>query len=251
MKKVVSFVLVALLISAMCATFVSANGFVESITYKPAPELVGDDKGVIGHVVDPNGNILSTEYHDCIVVTPVAEAETSNRIPDAAELLLLKVYKEISAEGFKFSSMSDALNKMVASDLGEGKDADDLVIRDLFDVSVLCDELKENLAPVGNTLTLTFKVPVDKDIPVYVMTYKNGKWAPIVKSVNNGDGTITCTFEDFCPVAFMVPVENPDDTPQTGDTSNNTFWAVVMIGAALLIVALVAGNVYSVKRSRV
>ncbi len=253
MKKIISFVLVAALLAVMCVTVASAERFVESITYKPAPEIVGsgDDRPVIGYVVDPNGNVVSTEYHDCIVITPVSEAETSERIPADAAELLLDVYSEISADGYKFASMSDELNKMVASDLGEGNDADDLVVRDLFDVTVLCDELKEKLAPVGNTLTLKFKVNVDKDTPVYVMSYKGGKWAPIVKTVNNGDGTISCTFEDFCPVAFMVPTENPDDTPQTGDASNNTFWTVVMVSAVLLIAALVAANVYSYKRSRV
>ncbi len=253
MKKIISFMLVAVLLAVMCVSVASADKFVESITYKPAPELVvgGGERPVIGNVVDPNGDILTEEYHDCIVITPVSEAETSTKIPADAAKLLLDVYAEISADGYKFASMSDELNKMVASDLGEGCDADDLVVRDLFDVTVLCDELKENLAPVGNTLTLTFKVSVDKDTPVYVMTYKGGKWAPIVKTVNNGDGTISCTFEDFCPVVFMVPTENPDDTPQTGDTSDNTFWVVVMVSATLLIAALVAANVYSYKRSRV
>ncbi len=253
MKKFVSFLLVAVLLSVMCVSAVSAERFVESITYKPAPELVmgNEEKPIIGHVVDPEGNILTTEYHDCIVITPVSEAETSDKIPADAAALLLDVYSKISADGYKFSAMSDELNKMVASDLGEGCDADDLVIRDLFDVTVLCDELKENLAPVGNTLTLTFKVSVDKDVPVYVMTYSDGKWEPIVKTVNNGDGTISCTFEHFCPVVFMVPTENPDDTPQTGDTTNDTFWVVVMISATLLMVALVAANVYSVKRNKI
>lgn len=246
MKKIISFILAVLVITASFAVAVSAENFVPSISYKPAPMLVGelDDDGrtVIGVVTDADGNAVSTEYHECIVITPVSEAEESEDIPEEAADLLLDVYSEISQNDFALSSLSDALNKMVANDMGEGKDADDLVVKDLFDVTVLCDELKEKLAPIGNTLTLTFDISVDKDVPVYVATYKNGKWAPIIKTVNNKDGTISCTFEEFCPVAFFVPASTEINPPQTGDNTNTIIWAVVMVSAISLIVALVVVN---------
>ena len=246
MKKILSIVLAVLVMVAPFTVAVSAENFVPSISYKPAPELVSeedeDGRQVIGVVIDADGNAISTEYHECIVITPVSEAEDSDDIPEAAADLLLSVYSEISNSDFKLSSLSEELNKRVASDIGEGKNADDLIVKDLFDVTVLCDELKESLAPIGNTLTLTFKVSVDKGVPVYAMTYKNGQWAPIVNVVNNNDGTITCTFEDFCPVAFFVPASTEVNPPQTGDTTETIIWAVVMISAISLIVALVAVN---------
>lgn len=246
MKKILSIVLAALVMVAPFTVAVSAENFVPSISYKPAPMLVGelDDDGrtVIGVVTDADGNAVSTEYHECIVITPVSEAEESEDIPEEAADLLLSVYSEIAGKDFKLSSLSEALNKKVESDIGEGKNADDLIVKDLFDVTVLCDELKESLAPIGNTLTLTFKVSVEKDVPVYVMTYKNGQWAPIVNVVNNNDGTISCTFEDFCPVAFFVPASTEVNPPQTGDNTETIIWAVVMISAISLIVALVAVN---------
>ena len=243
MKKALSLFLAVLVMIAPFTVAVSAENFVPSITYKPAPELVGetDDEGrvVIGVVVDADGNSLSTEYHECIVITPVSEAEESEDIPEAAAELLLSVYQNISQTDFDLSTLSEDLNKMVENDMGNGKNANDLIVKDLFDVTVLCDELKEQLAPIGNTLTLTFKVSVDKNVPVYAMAYKNDKWIPIVKTVNNNNGTITCTFEDFCPVAFFVPASSEVNPPQTGDNTDTIIWAVVMIAAIALIAGIV------------
>ena len=254
MKKILVFMLICVMLVVPFATIVSADNFVPSVGYKPAPvikyEEDEDGNHVIGHVVDPNGNIITDEYHDCIVITPVSEAKTSERIPADAAELLLKVYDDLSADDMKLSTLSDKLNDMVAEDLGKGKDADDLVVKDLFDVTVLCDELKEALAPIGNTLTLTCEVSIDANSPIYVMTYKNDKWDPIIEAVNNGDGTITCTFEDFCPVAFLVPTSGGGNVkPEPGDATDNTLWVIVMVSAMAVIAALLVINRKSLKRS--
>ena len=54
---------------------------------------------------------------------------------------------------------------------------------------------------------MTFDLGIMPGIDVIVMTYDEvtGEWDPIVKSVNNGDGTVTCTFEHLCAIAFSVP----------------------------------------------
>ena len=254
MKKILSVLLICVMLFAALSAVVYADKFVPSIGYKPAPVIKyeEDDNGnkVIGHVVDPNGNIISDEYHDCIVITPVSEANTSEKIPADAAALLLEVYDDLSDDDMKLASLSDKLNDKVAEDLGKGKDADDLVVKDLFDVTVLCDELKEKLAPVGNTLTLTFEVSIDANSPIYVVSYKNGAWAPIVEAVNNGDGTVTCTFEDFCPVAFMVPTSGGENVkPEPGDTTDNTLWVIVMVSAIAVIAALMVINRKNRKRS--
>lgn len=244
MKKTLSFLMVAVMLVLSFSMAVSADNFVPSITYKPAPDLVyteGEDgKKIIGYVVDPEGNKLTTEYHDCLLITSVAEAPTSEKIPDDARDTLLAVYDELSAADMKLSTISDELNALTKAAIGH--DADHLVVKDLFDVTVLCDELKTNLAPVGNTIDLTFELPVNADSFVVVMTYKNGEWAPIEKTVNNDDGTITCTFEDFCPVAILVPATDEGLTPPaTGDIVTNqvAFWGFVMVISTALIVVLV------------
>lgn len=258
MKKALSLFLVVVTLATAFSMSVSADNFVPSITNKPAPELVttidGDGKKVIGHVVDPQGNKLTTEYHDCLVITSVFEAkENATNIPEDARTILLDVYDELSADDMKLSTLSDELNKQVADKFGNGNNADKLVVKDLFDISVLCDELEEELAPEGNVMSLTFKLPVDAQEFVAVMTYNDGEWSPIVSAVNNGNGTITCTFEHFCPVAFLVPEgEMTNDPPaQTGDNMapQIVFWGVVMVVSTALIVVLVVGQRNKRKRA--
>ena len=94
MKRILTLVMAIVLMFTLTLSATAAE-FVESITNKGAPELViidyVDGKPVVGHVVDEDGNELSTEFIDCLVVTSVAEAETDPDIPDDARETLLKV----------------------------------------------------------------------------------------------------------------------------------------------------------------
>ncbi len=244
MKKILSVMMVLVLLAFPIA--VVADNFVPSISYKPAPEIVLKDpaNGIIGTVDGNVGNDQHdyTVYENCLVVTPISEATTSTEIPDAAEALLLRAYQELSAQNLKLSTLSEELNTLVAAKLGSGKNADNLVVKDLFDVSVLCDNLENALAPEGNTLDITFRIGVEADEEVFIMTYKNNKWAPIEKVVNNGDGTVTGTFEHFCPVAFFIEGEGKSDSPQTGVFDVTYIWIVVALASAALIVAVVVTN---------
>ncbi len=252
MKKILSFLMVLVLIAIPIS--VCADNFVPSISYKPAPEIVPVDPatGLVGTV---EGNVGTAEhdykvYHGCIVVTPVSEAGTSTEIPDDSARLLLRVYDELLAQDTKLSELSDELNQLVTAKLGNGKDADDLVVKDLFDVTVICEELTASLAPIGNTLDLTFDVGVDSDEEVFIMTYKNNKWSPIESVVNNGDGTVTGTFESFCPVAFFVEGVGYSDSPETGVFDITFLWAIVAALSAILIVVVVVSNRRASKKTK-
>jgi hypothetical protein len=80
------------------------------------------------------------------------------------------------------------------------------------------------------------------------MTYKNNEWNPVVSTVNNGDGTVTCTFEHLCPVEFSV--KTADEPPvQTGDDSGKDLllWGAV---AAVALVAIVVLTVVTFRGSK-
>ncbi len=253
MKRIFAVVMAMILVIIPFATTVSAENFVPSITVKPAPDVVGigeDENGVIiGYIVNEDGETLAIVYEDCIVITSVEEAPESDEIPPEAAEILLEVFKDLSSDDTKLSSLSEAFNKLVADELGEDKDADDLVIRDLFDVTALCDDLKEYLPEDGTSIDLKFDISIGADEDVFAMTYIDDKWAPVENIKNNGDGTVTVTFEEFCPVAFFVPGEGEEDTPQTGDDANNTVWVLVMIGASVLVVLLAVANNRNRKKS--
>lgn len=224
MKKCFSS-LFALVLCICMVCPVWASSFVPSISYKPGPSIVtkpgDDDRELIGEIVDENGNPVSKEYTDCIIITPVGDAETSDRISEENKDTLLKVYDELKNGDVKLSDI-----------FPEGKD---YVIKDLFDLTGVCDDIKENLPKPGYTIDLTFDIGVDADVPVKVMVYLNGEWVVLDNVINNGDGTITCTFEDFCPVAIMVPA----NTVKTGDESGVMMWAIVALVSFVAMLGMV------------
>ncbi len=241
MKRVIS--LIAALSMCLCLGIaVMAEEFVPSISDKGAPEIVPveDDNGVmaIAEILEggASGRTIGYMYENCIVVTPVSQARTSTMIPNAAEEMLLDVYGKLSN-----GSMTLPYEKFNAN-----LNPDTMVIRDLFDVSWLCGEDRipdhpdhpEIVAPKDVVVRVTFDLGVSKNAKVYAMSYKNSAWNPIVSTVNNGDGTVTCVFEDFCPVAFCVGDSYVTPPAQTGDTSNITLWIVLMSVSAVALGAV-------------
>ena len=250
MKKIISLLLVAVLcIGLVCP--VLADEFVPSITDKDAPDIVpvpdGEGKSCIGPLMDGDNNVIDYAYEDCLVITPISEANSSTRIPEDSKATLLDVY----------AKLSDGTMDLPYEKFNANLDPSTMVIRDLFDASWLCGEGSgftdhpdhpSILAVPGNTLTVTFDLGISKNATVYVMTYINGVWEPIVKTTNNGDGTVTCVFEDICPIAFSVGSAYTNPPAQTGDNSMVYLWGGLLAVATLALVALIA--VPAIKKNR-
>lgn len=245
MKRVVA-LLIALVMCVSLAAPAFAEEFVPSITEKGAPEIVPikDDQGkdAIGEILK-DGDVIDYLYEDCLLVTPVSQVRESEKIPDDAAELLLSVYEQLSN-----GSMSLPYEKHNAN-----LDPSTMVIKDLFDVTWLCGEGSqwvtdedhpdhpEKVEPAGVVVRLTFDLEVGPDANVYCMSYKHGAWNPVVSCKNNGDGTVTAVFEDFCPVAFSVGNSYTTNPSPTGDNSNIHIWiiamavSVVALGAVLIL----------------
>lgn len=220
MRKIIC-LLTALLLCAslVCPAFAAENTFVPSIGYKDGPEIEetemdGEDVG------------------GCLVVTSIREAkEKTTDIYQEDRDLLLEVYEKLDDGSMKLPLENDKY-----------------VIRELVDVSwrkTACVEAdhkhKEWLAEEGNTITIEFDLGVARSTEVIVMTYIDGEWTEIISVENNGDGTVTCVFEDICPVAFCVEADAEDKLPQTGDAmgQNLILWIVLMAASLAAIVVLV------------
>lgn len=232
MKKVIACVAVlTLLVSLFVPVMAAEAEFTPSVENKPAPEIVPvtdpDGKPAIGVLRDEDGQIISYVYEPCLVVTAVADAKTSTLIPDAAEALLLDVYNKLTK-----GEMEIPYEKHNA-DLDPSK----MVIRDLYDASWLCDDHPDIVAPEGVVLEITFDLGINKGVDVYTMSYKNNEWNPIVSTVNNGDGTVTCTFENLCPIEFSVVDEASNPPEKTGDIFEY-HWIIIAAVALAAIVAL-------------
>lgn len=230
--------LLAIVMCIALATPVMAADFVKSIEYKPAPEIIYDDDDIIGHIVDEDGTILSDEHKDCIIITPISESDTLE--DEEARKLLEDTYNEFASGEKKLSDVS-GLNELAKEVLGEGKTGDDFVIRDFFDIMFVCSDY-EKLKEHGTTIDLTFNTGIAAGTYITAMVYIDGEWVLLKNVINNGDGTVTVTFDDVCPVAFLVPAESiVEETPSTGDNNFQTIitWSAVAIVALGAMVAAV------------
>lgn len=221
MKKLIAVLLALVLCASMASVVMAAeNDFVESITYKPAPG-----------VVIPEGH-----EDECIIITPVSDDDASDE--------LKKLYEDIlkDKEDFKdVAGLADLIKKL----LGDGKTPDDLVVRDLFEVIVPCEDLEKELPE-----ELTF-VPANKtNDPVIVLTNKDGKWT-LAESKKNDDGTITVLLEEEGPVAFLVPGTKSGGSADTGDSTNQQMVLWIAVAALSLTTIAVLLAVYRRRETEV
>ena len=250
MKRIICLVTVLVLSLSLAIPVFAAeadSGFVPSITYKPNPEIIpveGEDgEEYIGVIRNEGGEIVDYVGHGCLRITPIAHVwDEEIEVPKVIEELLLFVYEKLND-----GSMEIPYEKH-ESDL----DAANMVIRDLFDARWVCEEHRAMLEKEGYVFELTFDLGVVADAQIFVMTYDEatGEWDPIIKTVNNGDGTVTCTFAHLCAIEFSMPVaaasvptDNPTDNAQTPKVLP---WIIAQIAA----LAGVAGVVVSKKKKK-
>ena len=222
MRRIVCLTVAVLLcVAVVCPVFAAEDTFVPSITYKDGPDI---DDAVLG------GEDAGGKVDQCIVVTSIIEAEEKTTdIPQESRDLLIEVYEKLS----------DGTVKLPL----EG----DYVIRELVDLSFkqsTCIEddhiHEEELNKEGVTVTVTFDLGVSADTEVVVMSFHDGKWDHVESVVNNGDGTVTCVHEHFCPVAFLVKAEKADEPSKTGDTVGQglLLWTILMAASLAAVVTV-------------
>ena len=252
MRKMTCLILALVLCLSIAApAFASENGFVPSITYKPDPKVIpvtnAEGEAFLGVIRDENGDVLDYFGHGCLLITPVAHVwDEEISVPDAVANLLTKVY----------TGLNDGSMKLPYEKHNADLNPANMVIRDLFDARWVCEEHREMVEKEGVTFAITFDLNVDADAQVFVMTYDEAadQWDPIVKTENHGDGTVTCTFEHLCAIAFSMPVAAPSvpaDTapspteqvpnaePPVEKAPNVLPWIVVLVLAAVGAVATV------------
>jgi hypothetical protein len=225
MKKLICLLTVLALAMAFACPVFAAEAFVPSISDKEEPDIVPDDEGVIGEIWKDD-EVIDKVEGGCLVITPISEAETSTEIPEDAREELLYVYKELLEGDMTLPYEQDGL------------DPETMVIRELIDASWLCEDHPAMFEPEGVTIDLTFDIGVDADTKVYVYVRIDGVWTA-VPVINNGDGTVTCTFEELCPIAFCVAAGTGKPPVQTGDEFNPTIWIVLLAVSAAALVGVV------------
>ena len=220
MKKVISIIMTAVILATLALpTFAAESSFVESITVKPAPEVV------VASIVDRNNNKKEDVTADQLIVTPYRPGEESD-----VQKELHTVYDEIDKNGASaIFSDEDA-----ASVKKDGLKLDKLVVSDLFDIFYT----KENTLSENHKLNITFQTKLDlKKKSVVVIVKNNGTWTRVpasdVKLLENG--RINISFTKICPVVFLI-----EDTPsKTSDAISLVVWSVVAAASLAAMVLIV------------
>ena len=225
MRRICAIVLVLLLLATLAVPgFAAENEFAPSIGYKDGPEI--DESEMNEEEVTP-----------CLVITSIIQAkEKKTDISQTDRDLLLEVYEKLSQNEMQLP-MED----------------DDYVIRELIDISwrhsdcVEEDhEHKEWLSEENTSLKVTFDTKISSDMEVAVLVYINEQWVPVTSVTHNSDDTITCVFEDICPVAICVREKHDAPPAQTGDPMGQLIWLWVL----LLVTSLAAVTVLIMNRRK-
>lgn len=246
MKKVIAIFTVVILVLSLGTTAFAAQ-IIPSVEEKDAPVVVAPaDKtqaDTAAVIVDTDYKVIKEVSATKLIVTGVANADTSTEIPAESKADLKAAYTQLSNAKTKLSVIIPAMNDIVKKALGNGKNADNLIVRDLFDVSLVCEESNKLLLDEEHRLVVTFNIGVKKDQFVTAMKYNTttDAWETIYKVTNNGDGTVTCEFDHLCPIAFLV---EGGDAAQTGDDSVSLYvWvAIAAVAAGLIVVLFVIKN---------
>lgn len=191
MKKAIALAVVLVLCIAVALPVAAAEGFVPSITYKGGP---GTSEIIL--VDERESKTVEEGVDSCVVITSIEQARVkSTDILQEERDLLLEVYEKLS-DGSMVLPIEE-----------------EHVIRELVDVSFEYSDCRvieehnhkdERLKAEKVTLKVDFDLGIEKDAKLAVMTYIEDKWEAIESVENNGDGTVTCIFEDVCPVAIAV-----------------------------------------------
>jgi nitrogen fixation protein FixH len=234
MKKIRLFATTLLIVGLLASNvFAAESNFVSSVESKEAPAVEEATKEV---VVD--GKKVTVD----VVVTAASEAEDKDTHEDISEAL--KEAKKDLTEVKSLDELKTADGGTIKEDLEKAVDqfnksisvpstgtttetkqykAEDLVVTDLFDVSLVDSNGKIIEPDADNPVTLTFKTSFKSDDIVIVLHNKDtGKWEVIDsdKVKVNDDGSVSVEFTSFSPIAFLSVVDDATaDDNKTDDTT--------------------------------
>lgn len=208
MKRIAILMLVVALAAAMMIP-AYAVGFTPSVEAKPAPEIVsqtskdGNEYGIIIYDADEE-EVVGVPLSN-LIVTPVSQASAAE--PEIKENLE-SAYKQIQSVS-SLTELSEDLESVI-KEVSPTLTADDLVIRDLLDVTVT-GYYADYLNQEGNHITVRFSFSADEieSLVAILHNYEGSNWetVPNDRINRNKDNTVDVVFYSLSPVAFVFDKE--------------------------------------------
>ena len=230
MKKVLLTIATLMLVVALSVT-AFADNFVPSVERVALPEVIEayfDNSGV-KEVVAESDFILSSLEKTSSPDRSTLDADLLAEVEEA-DVKLADAYEEILDAPSLFAVFgTDVLSEDYS-----------YVISHLFDLTVR-NSAKEFEA--GKVLVVEFDIDMPEDAIFHVATLCEDEWVILDDDqvVNNGDGTVTVTFEELCPIAVIRNTGDADEvkSPQTSDTTLPYLTVAAVIGlAGIAVLAL-------------
>ena len=218
MKKLALFLSVLLIAGTLAAPASAAVNFTPSVEQKPAPTVdpITDSNGnqVSAIIRDQNGEEVHGVSIDSgeLIVTPISQA---SQAAQAISEMLTNAYEQIQ-QADTIADLVPTIGDFLQT-IGSASQVADLVVRDVFDVS-LTGTAAEYLAQEGNNITLRFDVGVAPSATLIVLhNYEGSNWEiiPDDRVVQNADGTVDVTFDSLSPIAFVVDSTETDTSAST------------------------------------
>lgn len=255
-KVVVLFIAVAMMAAMMTPAF--AADFTPSVTAKPAPTVVpqtGEDGNEYDAIIrDADGEEVIGVPNGSLIVTPVSKAESA--IYASIRSRLNAAYRRIrSASSLReLNSQLEQTVKEISSDIS----ADDLVVRDLFDVAM--DGEYANYLANGNTLTVRFNLSADSALLLAVLSSQNGddaEWSIVPNDdiTRLEDYIVELKLKNLGVFAFLFDgsklsvAANGPKSPQTGDPADSAGWLAAGGAAVLAAAVYFAGKKNAAKKA--
>lgn len=245
------------LMMATILTVPALANFTPSVEAKPAPEVVKPDPGVVAPgsdvvlkedtvavIKDSNGVVVDEISELELIITPASEKHDApaQKITDN----LVRAETRI-AQIDHLGHLTPELEQALVRAKQENKiphinevEIDHLVVRDLFDVSVMRDG-QVIAIPNGHTITFSIQTDLSDDVLHFVLHNSvNHEWEVLEEAQAMHDGIITITVDSLSPFAIVVDEAADLDvdpsgpsSPQTGESTSPMFAA----GAVALLCA--------------
>lgn len=224
MKRFLTCVL--MLMVAMLLSVPALANFTPSVEAKPEPEVVVPEVGIAAVIKDSSGVVVDKVTLPELVITPaskkheaVAQKITDNLVRAETQIEQLAHVGQLTPELEQALLRAQKENKI--PHINDVK-VEDLVVRDLFDVSVVRDG-QVIAIPNGHTITFAIQTDLSDDVLHFVLhNAVNHDWEVLEEAKAMSNGVITIEVDSLSPFAIVVDGAADLDVDPSGPSSPQT-----------------------------
>lgn len=245
MKKLAAIIIALAIVACSALACFASEQVVPSVTAKDSPEFVEVSEGVFAEIIGAStGEQLKALTAEEILVTPYSEAvDEDSDIPEDVKANLVKAFEQIQGTD-NLNTLNAGLDE-AAKTLNPAFTAGNLVVVHLFDLSVPADSLELLNSNENCFLKVRLNLGLDEKTPTPIIMHLDDEegWLIVDRDlvVNNGDGTVTVSFNSLCPIAVLTGVEKSgSENPGTSNIADSAMMTVVLCAIAFAAIGTAA-----------